>query len=228
MRKILEVKKLTKKYKDKEVLSEVSFVCHEGETLAIIGHNGAGKSTMLDCICNVKQKSSGEVEWHIENEDLYNILGVHRQMNYYEEMATVKDLYSLYESILNIKTDIVDYLATFGLSHLINSEIRTLSGGETQKLTLALALMKNPKILILDEMTAGVDLMSKQNLWEYIRKLRESRKMTILLVTHDLEEVKRYTDRVIVMKNGRIELDVVTQEMGDLEKVYIDIHEKIC
>lgn len=225
MKSLLSVSHLNKSYGNKSVLKDFSFDLYEGETLAVIGHNGAGKSTLLNCISKVIPVDSGEIQWAIQDKMLYKNIGVHRQMNFFEANARVKDVLSLYMSITGIKVVQEAYLKPYALDQHLESEVNQLSFGEKQKLTLALALLHEPKILILDEMTTGVDVVSKKALWQIIENIKEERQTTIILVTHDLNEVAQYSDRVMIIKEGQIQSVKSIKTIGNLEETYLSIHE---
>lgn len=225
MKSLLSVSHLNKSYGNKSVLKDFSFDLYEGETLAVIGHNGAGKSTLLNCISKVIPVDSGEIQWAIQDKMLYKNIGVHRQMNFFEANARVKDVLSLYMSITGIKVVQEAYLRPYALDQHLESEVNQLSFGEKQKLTLALALLHEPKILILDEMTTGVDVVSKKALWQIIENIKAERQTTIILVTHDLNEVAQYSDRVMIIKEGQIQSVKSIKTIGNLEETYLSIHE---
>lgn len=225
MKSLLSVSHLNKSYGNKSVLKDFSFDLYEGETLAVIGHNGAGKSTLLNCISKVIPVDSGEIQWAIQDKMLYKNIGVHRQMNFFEANARVKDVLSLYMSITGIKVVQETYLKPYALDQHLESEVNQLSFGEKQKLTLALALLHEPKILILDEMTTGVDVVSKKALWQIIENIKAERQTTIILVTHDLNEVAQYSDRVMIIKEGQIQSLKSIKTIGNLEETYLSIHE---
>lgn len=225
MKSLLSVSHLNKSYGNKSVLKDFSFDLYEGETLAVIGHNGAGKSTLLNCISKVIPVDSGEIQWAIQDKMLYKNIGVHRQMNFFEANARVKDVLSLYMSITGIKVVQEAYLKPYALDQHLESEVNQLSFGEKQKLTLALALLHEPKILILDEMTTGVDVVSKKALWQIIENIKAERQTTIILVTHDLNEVAQYSDRVMIIKEGQIQSVKSIKTIGNLEETYLSIHE---
>ena len=225
MKPILTVKRLTKKHQQKILLDDIEFEVYRGETLGIIGHNGAGKTTLLNCVSKVLAIDSGSVQWHLEDGNLYEKIGVHRQLNHFEANAKVKDVLKLYQTIVNRKVDESAYLKPFELDEHLQSEVSTLSFGEKQKLTLALALLHDPEVLILDEMTTGVDVMSKQLLWQLIEDLKAIRPLTVILVTHDTEEIVKYADRVMILKKGKmVDLRPVIAH-DNLEKNYIEYHQ---
>lgn len=225
MKPILTVKRLNKTYKQKSILKDIQFEVFAGETLGIIGHNGAGKTTLLNCITKVLKCDSGMIQWDLDSANIYEKIGVHRQLNYFEANAKVKDVIKLYQTIANRKIDPQSYLEIFGLSEHVESEVNKLSFGEKQKFTLALALIHEPEVLILDEMTTGVDVMSKQALWEMIESLKARKKITVLLVTHDLEEINQYADRVMILKKGEIMDSRPVAAHENLEKTYIEYHQ---
>lgn len=215
---------LCKRYKERQVLNNISFSCYRGETLAIMGHNGAGKTTLLNALCHVISCDEGAFEWYLDGKPFHKVVGVQRQMNYFEASATVEALFKLYKTIADVSVGAKEYLETFHMAHLLKAPVERLSFGERQKLNLALALLHNPQILILDEVTSGVDLMAKREIWNLIQNLKETRNLTVIMVTHDMEEVKLYADRMMVLKEGEVKCLMTVETDSNLESVYIDIH----
>lgn len=226
MKPLLKVEALEKNFEKKCILKNISFELYENETLAIIGHNGAGKSTLLKCITEIYPTERGRILWSFKNGSCCENIGMHQQSNYYESKAKVKDVLKLYMGITGKKQDLSLYLEPFQLKTHLDSLVSTLSFGEQQRLNLALAMLHNPKILILDEMTTGVDIMGKRSLWSIIENYKKMHQATIVLVTHDLEEVQKYADRVMILKNGEIVNLQSLSNSNNLESTYINHYQE--
>lgn len=200
---ILEVKNLQTSYNGHVALENINFSIDEGEYVCLVGENGSGKSTLIKTIVGLHKKDSGEI---ILNEKLENVsylaqnnltdldfpatakeiimTGVqrHRVLPFY----TKKD-YKDFEEICNL----------LGIKDFVNKRIGDLSGGQRQRIMLARALIRNPKMLILDEPFSGLDINITTELYELLAKLNRENKMTIIMATHDLDEVKENNVRVI-------------------------------
>lgn len=226
MKPILKVNELDKTFEKKSILKNINFELYENETLAIIGHNGAGKSTLLKCITEIYPTQRGSILWAFESGTCYENVGMHQQSNYYESKAKVKDVLKLYMGITGKKQNLSLYLEPFQLHAHLESNVSTLSFGEQQRLNLALAMLHEPKILILDEMTTGVDIMGKRSLWAIIEDYKVRHQATIILVTHDLEEVQKYANRVMILKNGEIVNLQVVSKLNNIENTYINHYQE--
>lgn len=222
MKTLLKVEHLSKKVENKWILKDVHFDLFSGETFGIMGHNGAGKTTLLNCLCKVSSWCEGAVHWDLDQRSFYHAIGVQRQMNYFETHAKVKDVFQLYLRIIGVGVNLNRYLSTFGLDNMTGSIVNQLSFGERQKMNLALALLHEPKVLILDEMTSGVDVLSKKHLWDIVKKIKEEKNMTIIFVSHDVEEIKTHANRAMILNKGEVvHLEPITPQL-DLEKIYIE------
>lgn len=204
----LLVENLTKSYKKKIVIDKLNFHANEGEILAILGPNGAGKTTTLACIQGLEKITSGNVALLNLDPSKYN-----PQLK--TQVGVVLQDGGLPQNIKPL--NFLNYLAKFypnaqknsalinklEIKKFKNTTIRRLSGGEKQKVSLAAALLANPKILFLDEPSAGLDPQTKHIVWEIISQLRKQ-KVTIILTTHLMEEAEILADKVCIMNHGKI------------------------
>ncbi len=204
---ILKVENLRKKYGHMVAVDDISFEVKAGEVFGLLGPNGAGKTTTLECIEGLRRPNSGTISVAgldplRDGKELRRVLGVQLQTSALPENMLVGEAVSLVSAWLGMdyRQDLVE---RFGLEYFIKKEYGTLSTGQKRRVQLALSLVGNPKILILDEPTAGVDVQGRAELHKAIRELREMG-VTILLATHDMAEAESLCDRLAILLRGKI------------------------
>ena len=211
MESILEVKDLKKYYKESKAVDGLSFNLYKGEILGFLGPNGAGKSTTINIISTILKHDEGEIKFfgtdiNDNKKSIKSNLGiVPQELAIFEEISAYKNvefftsLYGL--SGENLKNAVLEALKMVGLEDKKDSKPITFSGGMKRRLNIACAIAHNPKILILDEPTVGIDPQSRNHILESIRKLRDNG-TTIIYTTHYMEEVEEIADRVVIMDSG--------------------------
>lgn len=214
----IEIKGLTKKYKEKVAVDSLDLKINKGELFALLGTNGAGKTTTIKMLSTLILPTSGDVtveEYDIKKETMKikEIINVSPQETAIAPNLTVlenlKFMAGVYE-IKKKKEKIDELIKLFKLEEVLNQKAKTLSGGWQRKLSIALALINDPKILFLDEPTLGLDVIARKELWKVIEKLKG--KITIILTTHYMEEAESLSDRVGIMTKGKlIELGTVEE-----------------
>ena len=211
--KILEVKDVSKKYGKKQVLSGVSFDIEEGDIFGLIGPNGAGKSTLINIITGILDPLNGEVligghsikKKPIEAKRLIGL--VPQELALSEDISAIDNLNffaSLYGlSGKKLKEAVNEALEVVGLTEKKKEKVKKFSGGMKRRLNLAAAIMHKPRLLILDEPTVGIDPQSRNNIFEYLRKVNSQDKTTILYTSHYMEEVEELCKNIFVIDEGR-------------------------
>ena len=211
--KILEVKDVSKKYGKKQVLSGVSFDIEEGDMFGLIGPNGAGKSTLINIITGILDPLNGEVligghsikKKPIEAKRLIGL--VPQELALSEDISAIDNLNffaSLYGlSGKKLKEAVTEALEVVGLTEKKKEKVKKFSGGMKRRLNLAAAIMHKPRLLILDEPTVGIDPQSRNNIFEYLRKVNSQDKTTILYTSHYMEEVEELCKNIFVIDEGR-------------------------
>ena len=205
---VISVKNLDVRYKDKHAVKNVSFDVRRGEIFGMIGSNGAGKTTIIECIEGLRTKYKGAIDVlginpkHNRTE-LYKKIGVQLQETTYQDKIKVCEIGKLFESFYESPANFDELLTDFDLLEKKNSYIGKLSGGQRQKLSIILALMSNPEIVFLDEITTGLDPKSRRDIWEKVKKLKDSG-ITVYLTTHFMEEAEFLCDRVAIVRKGEI------------------------
>ena len=209
MRPVIQVLKVRKAYGQTVAVDEVSFEVDDGEIFGLIGPNGAGKTTTMECIEGLRRPDQGTISVLDLNpiRDVYklqNRIGVQLQQAQLQKRIKVWEAVDLWASLYQRKgTDGEHLLAQLGLSDKRDAWFMNLSGGQKQRLFIALALINDPEVVFLDELTTGLDPQSRRAIWELVRGIRERGK-TVFLTTHLMEEAERLCDRVAIIEHGRI------------------------
>ena len=202
---MIEVRGITKRYGNKEVLKNVSFKIEENEVFALLGPNGAGKTTMLECMEGLRGYDEGEIKlMGLSPEEVVKkgIAGIQLQSSSLPDNICAKEAMSLFCTWRGISPR-YDLLDVFGLKEISCKQYKTMSTGQKRRLHLALALAHDPKILFLDEPTAELDVEARVALHDQIRKLKQ-KGVTIILASHDMAEVEALCDRVSILVDGSI------------------------
>ena len=211
--KIIEVKDLTKKYKEHTAVDGISFDVEEGELYAFLGENGAGKSTTINMLTTVLQKTSGRAviaghELGKEDDEIRKVNGIVFQNSVLDKKLTVREnlitrgsYYGL--SKKQVEQRLEPFSERFEMKEIWNRRYDKLSGGQRRRVDIMRALINEPKILFLDEPTTGLDPKSRRLVWDYINYLRKEHGLTIFLTTHYMEET-RDADRVLILDKGKI------------------------
>ncbi|MER7283517.1 ABC transporter ATP-binding protein [Dactylosporangium sp. NPDC000244] len=205
---VIEVENLIKRYESKTAVDGVSFTVEPGEIFGILGPNGAGKTTTVECIEGLRRPDGGSVKVFgldplRDAEALRERLGVQLQESQLPDKMKVREALKLYASLYRDPADPLELLEQLGLTDKLDSYYSKLSGGQKQRLSIALALIGNPEVAVLDELTTGLDPSARRDTWELIEKVRD-RGVTILLVTHFMDEAERLCDRLAIFNKGKV------------------------
>ncbi len=197
-----------KSYGEHVAVDDVSFTVEEGEIFGIIGSNGAGKTTTVEAVAGLVTPDSGSISvWgHDPVKDraaVRELLGVQLQESSFPDAIKVSEALELYSSFYRHPADWRELTRLLNLTDKHNMRYKALSGGQKQRLSIALALVGNPKIAILDELTTGLDPQARRDTWSLIEQVRD-RGITIILVTHFMDEAERLSDRIAVIDRGRV------------------------
>lgn len=205
---MIEIRQIQKKYKKKVVLSEVSFDLREGNCVGILGGNGSGKSTLLSILAGVQRADNGSFLW--EGTDLFSAEKRRRELVGYvpqgnplmDELTAWDNLRLWYDKKELIKELDEGVLKMLGIPEFLKTPVRKMSGGMKKRLSIGCAVADHPKILLLDEPSAALDLACKENIGNYLMKFREQGG-SILLATHDVQELG-LCDAWYILKDGRL------------------------
>jgi len=219
---MLEIKNVMKSFGEKQVLNGLTFNVFQGEVYGLLGPNGSGKTTMINIICNSIQPDSGAVTINgipASKVPRDRIGIVPQEISVYEKLTCVENLW-FFATIYGLSGEdrshqIKNYLELINMTENANTLVGNLSGGMKRRINMVLALLHRPCLLILDEPTAGLDVVSRNHLWELILNLKKQGK-AILVTTHLLEEVETFCSRIGMIKNGKIAAE---GKMEDLRKI---------
>ena len=227
----VSVRNLTKSFSGRRVVDDLSFDVQKGEVFALLGHNGAGKSTTIDLILGLKTPDGGSakilgMDAAQNRKQVFERVGVQLQHTQYQTNITVEEACIEYASLYADPADYPKLLEQFGLGTLRKTFVSKLSGGERQKLSVVLALIGKPEIVFLDELTTGLDVVARREVWRTLKQL-ESQGLTIFLTTHYMEEAEALCDRVCIIKSGKkvaegtIDEVIAVSGQNDLEDAYL-------
>ena len=216
MHPVIQVSGVRKTYGSTVAVADVSFDVHQGEIFGLIGPNGAGKTTTMECIEGLRTADRGSIsvlglDPFRQVYKLQDRIGVQLQQAQLQKRIKVWEAVDLWASLYRKKAvDGERLLAQLGLTDKRDAWFMNLSGGQKQRLFIALALINDPEVIFLDELTTGLDPQSRRAIWELVRGIRERGK-TVFLTTHLMEEAERLCDRVAIIEHGRI-IDIDTPE----------------
>src|SRR4051794_21536201 len=205
---IVEVTELRKSYGSRTVVDDVSFTVDEGEIFGILGPNGAGKTTTVECVEGLRVPDAGTVRVAgldpvADHDRVTLLLGAQLQESELQPKITVGEALELYSAFYPNPADWRPLAERLGLHTRLTTRFARLSGGQKQRLSIALALIGNPRVVVLDELTTGLDPRARRDTWQLIQEVRDSG-VTVLLVTHFMEEAQRLCDRIAVIDRGRL------------------------
>lgn len=228
---ILSVNGLTKNYKTLCAVKNLTLSVERGKIFGLLGPNGAGKSTFIECILGTKKYNKGSVEILGMNMDeskkeICKEIGVQFQVDFFPDRIKVGEMCemmaSLYKDTVNWKT----LIGKFGLGDKIKQDVSKLSGGERQKLSVFIALINQPKLVFLDELTTGLDPRARRDVWKLLKSLQKEG-LTIFLTSHYMDEVEALCDEVLIINNGQSVIagtpDGIVEKSGmtNLEEAYL-------
>ncbi|MFJ6063720.1 ABC transporter ATP-binding protein [Streptomyces tendae] len=205
---VIEVTDLRKSYGGRPVVDGVSFAVEEGEIFGVLGPNGAGKTTTVECVEGLRVPDAGRVRVTgldpvADHQRVAEVLGAQLQQSELQPKLTVREALELYAAFYPKPADWRPLAERLDLGPMLNTRFAKLSGGQKQRLFIALALVGDPRVVVLDELTTGLDPRARRETWQLIEDIRAGG-VTVLLVTHFMEEAQRLCDRIAVIDRGRV------------------------
>lgn len=223
---IIKIDNIKKSFGDSEVLKGVNFIINEGEHIALLGSNGAGKTTLLNIIVGLIKADSGNIEYlyKYKNSKLEEI-GMQFQDSSYPRGITAKNvidfMLEVYKSDID-ENELNAIIEIFGITEFLYKNASSLSGGQQQRINAMLAIIHKPRIAFLDELSTGLDILSKKKITKFILDFCNANKMTLCIVSHDLLEVDYFSNRIVLLDEGHVIVDAkkdeIMQKFGTLEK----------
>lgn len=203
---VIKVYDLCKTYRNIQAVNNVSISINRCEVFGLLGANGAGKSTTIECILGTREFDSGSVSIlgmnpQTQRKELYEKVGVQFQESSYQDKLTVKELCEVTQSLYKQPADYEGLLKQFGLLDKRKSQVCDLSGGQRQRLFIVIALIPNPEVVFLDELTTGLDARARREVWKGLLDLKR-KGLTIFLTSHFMDEVEELCDKICILKKG--------------------------
>ena len=213
---MIKIKNLTKKYNDKIAVNNLTLNIKEGELFSLLGVNGAGKTTSISMLSGLIKPTSGEIKIDVDN----SLMNVSPQETAVAPNLTVKENLEFIAGIYKINdiNRVNELLKKFKLEEVKNQKSKTLSGGYKRRLSIAMSLINNPKILFLDEPTIGLDVNAKLIIRNLLNRLSKEEGTTLFLTSHDMADVEQVCDRMLVLDKGTIAID---SSIKEIKKHYI-------
>ncbi|MDC7291653.1 ABC transporter ATP-binding protein [Blautia schinkii] len=208
MQEVISVQQLKKSYGELRAIENINLSVTRGMTFGLLGANGAGKSTTIECILGTKKADSGKISVLGMNpvsdrKKLFEKVGVQFQETNYQEQITVAELCDVTASLYRSPASPDDLLKRFGIEEKKKNIVKDLSGGQRQRLFIVLALIPNPEVVFLDELTTGLDAKARREVWTILSDLKK-KGLTIFLTSHFMDEVERLCDQICILKKGKI------------------------
>ncbi len=207
---ILEVNDVYRHFKEVKAVDGISFNVKQGEFVALLGPNGAGKTTTVEMIEGIQKPNSGLISvngmtWASDEKKLHQTISLSLQETRFIDKLTVKETVELFASFYKLPSKRVEeVIEVVGLTDKTKSYVVNLSGGQRQKLALAVALLNNAQLLLLDEPTTGLDPTARREIWNILMDLKKQKNTSLILTTHYMEEAEYLCDRIIIMDKGKI------------------------
>lgn len=207
MMEAVSVQNLCKSYGEKQVLKNLNLSVKHGTVFGLLGANGAGKSTTIECILGTKKADSGTVtllgqDPKKSRRSLFQKIGVQFQEGDYQQEIKVQELCEETACLYRNPADWQALCAQFGIGDKLKNPVKSLSGGERQRLFIVLALIPDPEVVFLDELTTGLDAKARRGVWKTLEKLKDQG-LTIFLTSHFMDEVEALCDEICILKKGR-------------------------
>jgi ABC-2 type transport system ATP-binding protein len=206
MNEVIKVERISKSYNGMPAVKNLSLSVEQGKVYGLLGANGAGKSTSIECILGTKKADNGSISIlglnpRTSRKKLFQKVGVQFQESKYQNEITVGELCEETASLYQHSTDWHKLLERFGIPDKVKSSVKDLSGGQRQRLFIVLALIPDPQVVFLDELTTGLDTKARRDVWKILEGLKENG-LTILLSSHFMDEVEVLCDEICILKHG--------------------------
>ena len=209
---VFEISNITKPFKNKQILKGVDLIVNRGDIIGLLGLNGEGKSTLIKIILGILSQDYGEVK---RNFDIKSDVGVMLQEISMPEKMKVYEWLDMVKCFSTNSKSVESVLDSVNLRTVRNKYCDSLSGGQQRRVQFATAIINNPKVLILDEPTVGMDVVSKKAFWETLNTFSFSKDLTIILISHDMEEVAEFCNRVLILSKGLLVSDSKMTDIQD-------------
>jgi ABC-2 type transport system ATP-binding protein len=207
---VIEIKNVSKSFKTVHAVKSVDFKIFNGQSVALLGPNGAGKTTLMEMIEGIQKPDQGDIfimgkKWKGNERQLHRIIGLCLQETHFIDRLTVLETLKLFAGFYGLdRQRAKEIIEMISLAEKAGSYVVNLSGGQRQRLALGIALLNNPKILLLDEPTTGLDPNARREIWSILQNLKEHSHTSLVLTTHYMEEAEQLCERIIIIDKGQI------------------------
>ena len=223
---LLKIKNLTKQFGSFKALDNISFQIKRGERIGLIGGNGAGKTTLTEIIAGINKPTSGTITYGFDFEDTpKENIGMQFQQSTYPSGLTVKDIIKFAINLRKLTispAELLKLMIVFQMEEFYARKVRSLSGGQRQKLNILLSILHNPKLVILDELSTGLDISAREEIINFADKLLKDMDMSAIVISHHMGEIASLCSRVVVLDRGKVVrnelIDDIVKEHGSLEE----------
>lgn len=207
---VIEVKGVFKSFKTVQAVNGINLCIYQGQFVALLGPNGAGKTTLVEMIEGIQKPDRGEIfimgkKWHGHKDQLHRLIGISLQETHFIDKLTVQETLRLFASFYDLaRRRVSEIIDLIDLGEKRKSYVAHLSGGQRQRLALGIALLNQPKILLLDEPTTGLDPNARREVWSILFNLKEQSQTSMILTTHYMEEAEQLCDYIVIIDKGHI------------------------
>jgi ABC-2 type transport system ATP-binding protein len=220
---VIEIRSVSRSFGALKAVDDLTLNIHEGEYVALLGPNGAGKTTLIEMIEGIQRPDSGSItilgmSWKSDAHALHQVIGLSLQETKFIDKLTTEETLNLFGSFYGLgRTRTEEVLELVNLESKRKTYTVNLSGGQRQRLAIGIALLNNPKILLLDEPTTGLDPAARREVWKILEQLRKAYRTTLILTTHYMEEAEFLCERILIMDKGRF---LATGTLAELNASY--------
>ena len=216
LKQLIHIDNIYKNFHKKEILKGVNFTINENEHLIILGSNGAGKTVLVETIAGLIKPTSGKIKYNFDSTDLNQQIGVQFQAIDFPSNLTPHDVIQFNIDLFKIKIEkheLEELIVAFKIDRFINQKCSKLSGGQKQRLNVLLALINKPKVVFLDEFSTGLDFLIKSQIEEFLLSYAQKNNITVVIVSHDVNEIEIFAKKIVVLSQGKIVLSATKEEV---------------
>ncbi|TPR53702.1 ABC transporter ATP-binding protein [Metamycoplasma neophronis] len=224
LEKIIDIKNVIKEFKIRRkkfrAVDDLNLTIYRNQNIALLGSNGAGKTTTVEMIVGIQKPTKGKIEYFFKgNNNEKDIdsakIGIQFQDSSYPQGLTVKDVIVSMNKIYGNKmepSELSDLIKIFGVNEFLYNKAASLSGGQHQRLNALLAIIHKPQLVILDELSTGLDIKVKSRLVQFLKSFIKANQSTLLIISHDIKEIENLADRIVILNKGKVVFDKTIEE----------------
>ncbi|AGM25987.1 antibiotic transport system ATP-binding protein [Spiroplasma syrphidicola EA-1] len=207
METIVEIKNLSKNVRKRQILKNINLTIKQNDRIAIVGANGAGKSTLVEIISGSTPKSQGEIKYNFKSPQLRRAIGIQYQQGDWPPGISANDVLTFNRILKNNMYNLEELIDIFEIKDFLKQPLRKLSGGQKQRFNALLSIIANPELLILDELSTGLDMNIQYKIIAFFKQFFSEKDKTLLIISHNSEEIELLANRLVIIEAGTIFLD---------------------